>query len=64
VKRTGLDDIDIGYAFLPLYTGQGYAFESTAAVLNHCRNSLKLKRVVAITNPVNVRSIALLQVYV
>src|SRR3954464_10975804 len=27
IKRDTLDDVDLGYAFLPQYRGRGYAFE-------------------------------------
>jgi len=60
VKREGLDDVDIGFAFLPQYRGQGFAFESAAAVLGHAR-ALGLKRVVAIVSAANHRSIRLLE---
>lgn len=59
VKRDGLDDIDIGYAFLPAHRGQGYAFEAAEAVREHAR-ALGLPRLAAITSPGNAASIALL----
>lgn len=34
LKRETLNDIDIGFAFLPQYTGKGYAFEAASATLN------------------------------
>ena len=33
IKRESLDDIDLGFAFLPAARGQGYAREAAAAVL-------------------------------
>ncbi|MFI4982343.1 MAG: GNAT family N-acetyltransferase, partial [Nevskiales bacterium] len=33
IKRDTLDDVDIGFAFLPQYRGQGYAREAAAATL-------------------------------
>ena len=60
VKRDGLDDVDIGFAFLPQYRGQGFAFESAAAVLEHAR-ALGLKRIVAIVSAANHRSIRILE---
>jgi len=59
VKRDGLDDIDIGYAFLPDHRGRGYAFEAAEAVREHAR-ALGLRRLAAITAPGNAVSIALL----
>jgi len=61
IERDGLDDVDIGFAFLPQYRGQGYALESAAAVLEHGRGALGLKRIVAIVSTANQRSIRLLE---
>jgi RimJ/RimL family protein N-acetyltransferase len=60
IKRDGLADVDIGYAFLSAFTGQGYATEAAAGVLQHAR-SLGLSRVVAITTPGNDASDAVLR---
>ena len=49
VKRETLPDADIGFAFLPQYEKQGYAYESAAAVMKYGRDILGLKRVLAIT---------------
>ncbi|HEX7721758.1 MAG TPA: GNAT family N-acetyltransferase, partial [Pyrinomonadaceae bacterium] len=56
LKRETLPDPDIGFAFLPAYWNQGYAFESAAAVMDHARDTLKLARVLAITSPDNEAS--------
>ena len=56
VKRDTLPHADIGFAFLPAYWKQGYAFESAAAVIDHARETLKLGRVLAITSPDNEAS--------
>jgi ribosomal-protein-alanine N-acetyltransferase len=61
VRRDDLDDPDIGYAFLPKFTGLGYAAESAAAVLAHARGALALPRVLAIVSPDNERSIRVLE---
>jgi RimJ/RimL family protein N-acetyltransferase len=61
VKRDGLRDPDIGFAFLSRHWAKGYAVESAAAVLAHAYDVLNLKRVVAITSPDNWSSIALLE---
>jgi RimJ/RimL family protein N-acetyltransferase len=61
IKRPGLDDVDIGFAFLPEYEGKGYAFEAAQAVLAEAVSDLGLKRVVAITTVANSRSIRLLE---
>lgn len=59
IKRDALEDVDIGYAFLSRYRGQGYAFEAAQAVVAHARR-LGIPRLVAITTPGNAASIALL----
>ncbi|UNK58877.1 GNAT family N-acetyltransferase [Pseudoxanthomonas daejeonensis] len=61
VVRDGLPGPDIGFAFLPAYYGQGYAFEAASATLAHARTALSLPRVLAIVSPGNDRSIALLR---
>lgn len=60
IKRDTLDDVDLGYAYLPEYAGQGYASEAAAGVLLHAK-SLGLTRVVAITSPGNAASDAVLR---
>jgi [ribosomal protein S5]-alanine N-acetyltransferase len=61
VKREGLEDVDIGFAFFQQFMGKGYGYESAAAVLNYALNDLKIKRIVAIVDPENVVSIALIK---
>jgi ribosomal-protein-alanine N-acetyltransferase len=61
IERVGLEDIDIGFAFLPAFCGQGYAYESAAAIMGYARDTVGLNRVVAITAPDNQRSIRLLK---
>lgn len=61
IKRDTLDDVDIGFAFLPKYWSNGYGFESAAAVLEYAQAVLGLKRVVAITSPDNTSSGKLLE---
>jgi RimJ/RimL family protein N-acetyltransferase len=61
VKRAGLDHPDVGFAVLARHAGMGYATESAAAVLDHARRDLELERVVAITDPSNSRSRAVLE---
>ncbi len=61
VKREGLDDIDIGFAFLPAFTGKGYGYEAASATLVYAKNTLKLARVVAIVHPDNEASISLIK---
>jgi RimJ/RimL family protein N-acetyltransferase len=61
VKRNFLPDVDIGFAFLPGFWSQGYAYESAAAVKDYAINVLGLKRLVAIVNPDNNTSGKLLE---
>ena len=61
IKRDKLEDIDIGYAFLPEFWSKGYALESAQAVMKHAKEVIGLKRVVAIVDPANARSIRLLE---
>jgi RimJ/RimL family protein N-acetyltransferase len=61
VKRDGLTDADVGFAFLSRHCSKGYATESAAAVLVHARQVLQLQRIVAITSPENLGSIAVLE---
>ena len=61
VKRDGLADVDVGFAFLSRYCSKGYAVESAAAVLAHARQQLQIRRVVAITAPDNANSVAVLE---
>jgi ribosomal-protein-alanine N-acetyltransferase len=61
VKRDGLADVDVGFAFLSRHCSRGYAAESASAVLLHATRVLRLQRVVAITSSDNLGSIAVLQ---
>ena len=61
IKRDGLDDIDIGFAFLPQFCGFGYAFEAAHAVMGLGKNKFGLSRIVGITAPDNLTSIKLLE---
>ncbi len=61
LKRDSLENPDIGFAFLPEYMGNGYAFEIANATLHHATHQWNLKTIWAITDPGNVRSIGLLE---
>jgi RimJ/RimL family protein N-acetyltransferase len=61
LKRDSLPDVDVGFAFLPDYWSQGFAYESAAAVMNHGREAQGLRRIVAITSLDNDASIKLLE---
>jgi ribosomal-protein-alanine N-acetyltransferase len=59
--RDGLPDIDIGFALLPDYCGQGLAREAAEAVLAEARAGVGLRRLTAIVSPENAASIALIR---
>ncbi|HZS08031.1 MAG TPA: GNAT family N-acetyltransferase [Blastocatellia bacterium] len=61
LKRDVLEDVDLGYAFLPEFWSRGYALEAASAVLSWARGTLGLRRVVAVTNVDNQSSIRLLE---
>lgn len=61
VKRDGLDDVDVGYAFLERHWSRGYAVEAAAATVEYGLEKVGLKRVVAITAPDNQGSIRVLE---
>lgn len=60
IKRDYLPHADIGFALLPQYTGKGYAYEATNAVLKQVVGNGETT-LQAITVPENVRSISLLK---
>ena len=61
IKRDSLEDVDIGFAFLPRFWAKGYAYESASAVMAYGKHVLGLKRIVAITAPDNHSSAKLLE---
>lgn len=61
LRREGLDDPDLGFAFLPAYWSRGFASEAAAAVLAHAGTALGLPRVVAIVQPDNPGSLRVLE---
>lgn len=61
IKRDSLEDVDIGFAFLPKFHGKGYAFESASAVMAYGERAFGLKRIVAITSPDNYASARVLE---
>lgn len=61
IRRIGLEDVDIGYAFLPQSRGQGFALEAAQAVLDYGLDTVGIARIVAITDPDNAASSRVLQ---
>jgi RimJ/RimL family protein N-acetyltransferase len=61
LKRDVLEDVDIGFAYLPAYQAKGYGLEGACAVLDYARAVLQRPRVVAIVNEDNAASARLLE---
>lgn len=61
IKRDTLEDVDIGFAFLPQFCSKGYGYEAAAAVMAYGTDVLGLRRIVAITSRDNVTSGRLLE---
>lgn len=61
LKRDILPDVDLGYALLPEYWGQGYAFEAAQAALIHGADRFSLRRVVGVVSEGNAASIRVLE---
>jgi len=60
LKRDALDDVDLGFAFVPEFWSRGYAFESASAMVAWGRETRGLRRIVAIVSQENLASINLL----
>lgn len=61
IRRSMLNDVDIGYAYLPRYWSKGYAIEAALAMKKYAREVIGLKRMVAVVDPQNTSSIRLLE---
>lgn len=61
IRRDGLDDVDVGFAFLPAFRGQGLAAEAALASVEYGMKTLGLRRLVAITTQDNHASIRVLE---
>jgi RimJ/RimL family protein N-acetyltransferase len=61
LKRDSLEDVDVGFAFLPQYWSKGYAFEAASAVMAYGREALGVGRMVAVTSADNYGSIRVLE---
>ena len=61
IKRADLEHPDIGFAFLPQFTGKGYALEIAQATVDYAMKILKMKELLGITTIDNTRSIKLLE---
>lgn len=61
LKRPILEDVDIGFALLPGFEGNGYGSEIAAACIEFGHSRYSINRVLGITMPENHRSIAVLE---
>lgn len=61
VKRDQLEHVDIGFAMLPDYEGQGFGFEASQEILKLAKNQFHLDKILAITLPTNSKSVQLLE---
>jgi len=57
LKRDYLEDVDLGFAFLPGFRGKGYAFETASATINYGKENLGMKRILAFADADNSASI-------
>jgi len=60
IQRDYLESVDIGYALLPTYEGNGYAFEAARAIIDYGKIKLNLNPILAITSEENIKSQKLL----
>ncbi len=61
IKRDYLEHHDLGFAFLPKFVKNGYAFESSNLVLKEIELSKSHRIILASTIPENIKSIKLLE---
>ena len=61
LRRDILPDTDVGYAFLPEFWGQGYAFEAADASVRHGAGKFGLKRIIGVVSEGNLPSIRVLE---
>ena len=51
-----IDDVEIGFAFLPIYWGQGLATEAAEFCLGVAQTDLELRTLIGVTTPENLAS--------
>ncbi len=61
IKREQLEEVDLGFAFLPEFEGKGFGYEASLAVITLAKKRFHLKKLLAITLPINSNSIKLLE---
>lgn len=55
-----LNEVDIGYRFIPAYWGQGLATEAARPVMEYGFTQLRLPRIIGLADPANVASVRVL----
>jgi RimJ/RimL family protein N-acetyltransferase len=61
LQRAEFEAPDLGFAFLPAFRSQGYAFEAASAVKADAHARLGIETLLAIVNPENAPSIRVLE---
>lgn len=61
LQRDYLDALDLGYALLPKFYGNGYASEASKAIIDYAVKSLHQEKLWAFSDPENKASIKLLE---
>ena len=61
LKKSFLDNVDFGFAFLPEYQGQGFGYEAGQATLQYGIRKYAFRALDAVTVPANRPSIGLLE---
>jgi len=59
--REGLEGVDLGFAFLPEFEKNGYAFEAANMIVNVAFEKLNIKSIKAVTTKNNISSQKLLE---
>ena len=59
--RKGLEGVDIGFSYLPVYERQGYGYEAASCIKEVAFNQFKLQKIGAITAKKNIASQRLLE---
>jgi RimJ/RimL family protein N-acetyltransferase len=61
LRRDYLADVDVGFAFLPEHSGQGYATECAQRMVTHSREDFRLQQLAGIVQAENAASIRVLE---
>ena len=61
LKRDQLKHVDIGFSILPDYHSKGYGYEAASEIMKLAKDTFNIKKLYAITLPINQPSINLLE---